>query len=436
MTSRTPLRMSGTQAAAILIWPARTFVWLSRFGHMIAELRHPPPTAAADATGAAAYYAPMLDRLALPDEQTLPLHPRFEKRSAQEGEIIRRVARMAASTVIANYCDLKERDSAARALRDQHAKQHGCLRASFVVASDLPAEFETSLFRRGARYDALVRLSNAQGKPQNDRTPDGRGIAIKLLGIEGGSLLDSLAVPLGEQAASRGEQDFLLTNFPVFFGKNVEDYAEFIGIVSAPAAPFTLASLRRALKAARFLLVRPRQLWIFARTALQQVSDPLQVTYHSMTAYQFGYDRVVRYIVSPAGNAAPRPWPLFPWTGGWSLLRKTMAARLDPQRAHAATSFHFSICLRAEPTPDDVEDASRYWSRPADREILLARIEIPAQQFDTARQFLFGENLSFNPWRCLPEHRPLGGLNRMRLAVYLASFQARRLLNLAGAGVR
>jgi hypothetical protein len=27
----------------------------------------------------------------------------------------------------------------------------------------------------------------------------------------------------------------------------------------------------------------------------------------------------------------------------------------------------------------------------------------------------------FNPWNCLPEHRPLGSVNRIRLAVYLAS---------------
>jgi hypothetical protein len=35
----------------------------------------------------------------------------------------------------------------------------------------------------------------------------------------------------------------------------------------------------------------------------------------------------------------------------------------------------------------------------------------------------------FNPWNCLPEHM-LGSVNRMRLAVYLASRQARRKLNI------
>ena len=39
------------------------------------------------------------------------------------------------------------------------------------------------------------------------------------------------------------------------------------------------------------------------------------------------------------------------------------------------------------------------------------------------------EHMVFNPWNCLPEHM-LGSANRMRLAVYLASRQARRKLNM------
>jgi hypothetical protein len=38
--------------------------------------------------------------------------------------------------------------------------------------------------------------------------------------------------------------------------------------------------------------------------------------------------------------------------------------------------------------------------------------------------------MTFNPWNCLQQHRPLGSANRMRLAVYLASLQVRRKLNM------
>ena len=40
------------------------------------------------------------------------------------------------------------------------------------------------------------------------------------------------------------------------------------------------------------------------------------------------------------------------------------------------------------------------------------------------------EHMVFNPWNWLPGHKPLGSVNRMRLAVYLASRQARRKPNM------
>jgi hypothetical protein len=50
----------------------------------------------------------------------------------------------------------------------------------------------------------------------------------------------------------------------------------------------------------------------------------------------------------------------------------------------------------------------------------VATLEIMPQEFDTEDQDDFGEDLSFNPWRALAEHRPLGGINRARRQVYLA----------------
>jgi hypothetical protein len=58
-------------------------------------------------------------------------------------------------------------------------------------------------------------------------------------------------------------------------------------------------------------------------------------------------------------------------------------------------------------------------------------LRIPRQDFDTPDKRLDGERMMFNPWNCLPEHRPVGSINRMRLAVYLASLQVRRKLNMA-----
>ncbi len=114
-----------------------------------------------------------------------------------------------------------------------------------------------------------------------------------------------------------------------------------------------------------------------------------------------------------------------------NFLRAAMVAELNPE-THSRDEkavFDFAVRIRDAPTPEDVEDASLPWG-PGDRQVSLARIEIPMQAFDGATQRYDGEKVSFSPWHCLPQHRPLGGLNRMRLAVYRASLDVRRRMNM------
>jgi hypothetical protein len=64
--------------------------------------------------------------------------------------------------------------------------------------------------------------------------------------------------------------------------------------------------------------------------------------------------------------------------------------------------------------------------------VRLGSIAIPKQGFAAQNQLYDCEHMVFNPWNSLPEHRPLGSVNRMRFAVYLASRQVRRKLNMVG----
>jgi hypothetical protein len=91
----------------------------------------------------------------------------------------------------------------------------------------------------------------------------------------------------------------------------------------------------------------------------------------------------------------------------------------------------FSMRVRHAATSDDVEDGSRRWTRPQERIVRLGSIAIPRQSL--AQNALYDcEHMVFNPWNCPPEYRPVGSVNRMRLAAYLASRQVRRKLNMVG----
>jgi len=73
-----------------------------------------------------------------------------------------------------------------------------------------------------------------------------------------------------------------------------------------------------------------------------------------------------------------------------------------------------------------VEDASVEWDETHSVPVTVATLVIPAQRVDPSGELAARcEPMSFNPWHSLVEHRPLGGMNRLRKVVYLASVQKR-----------
>jgi hypothetical protein len=104
--------------------------------------------------------------------------------------------------------------------RDVHAKAHGCVQALVDVAKDLAPAFRQGVFAQpGHQYRAWIRFSSGNTWPQPDSERDARGFALKLTGVPGPKLLEP------EETADT--QDFVLINSPVFFIRNVEDYAKF-----------------------------------------------------------------------------------------------------------------------------------------------------------------------------------------------------------------
>ena len=57
------------------------------------------------------------------------------------------------------------------------------------------------------------------------------------------------------------------------------------------------------------------------------------------------------------------------------------------------------------------------------------RTPIPRQRFDSPEQIAFTRRLSYNPWHCIPEHRPLGNQSRARRRMYYELSQLRHRMN-------
>jgi hypothetical protein len=330
------------------------------------------------------------------------------------------------------------------ALRGQHAKDHACVSGTLTVRDDLAEERRKGIFAApGHEYRVWVRYSNASSAVTPDSVAGGagvagshgsRGMAIKVLGVTGAQLI---------AARSETEQDFLLVNHPVFPFANVDDYEAITKVLAedgdkpdrffvdrirkqADGSPdLTDAMTRRTLRTLG-IVRRIQSLSTTAQPAAFQTppANPMDNQYFAGAPFMFGRDHVMRIRVTPAaasGDDAPD-------LADPDYLRTSLRRRLTATDAVSAR-FDVQAQVRAAATLNaaiDIEDASTDWDESRFPFETLATLDIPPQNFDTPEKRMHCEALSFSPWHGIDGHRPLGGINRLRRAVYEASLAYRQ----------
>jgi hypothetical protein len=291
------------------------------------------------------------------------------------------------------------------AWRDAHAKAHGCVKADFSVKADIPADLRRGVFAAPRFFTAWIRFSNGDGKPQDDHIRDGRGMAIKLTGVDGPKLL-------AEEAEAK-TQDFVMINSPAFFIRNASDYVSF-----THASKYHLSFA--------FFLTHWHELRVARAIVEEKIDEVFEQRYFSMTPYQLG-ERYIKFSARPVDcgtGAALVPSVALP-PGGPNYLRDRMIAWMNSKDA----CFIFAVQPQTDPATMPVEDPTIVWDEIRAPFIEVATIRIPKQRFDSEAQQTFCENLSYTPWHALAEHRPVGGINRIRKVVYEGISVLRHKLN-------
>ncbi len=321
-------------------------------------------------------------------------------------------------------------------IRGVHAKDHGCVKAVFEVADDLEESYRVGVFAEpGRRYEAWIRFSNAatlvlpddpvdaSGKP----TPGSRGMAIKLLDVEGTPLVP----PHGALT-----QDFLLVNHPVFPFANVEDYQVLSSVLADPAnqerpdkffaTQFAKGGAATARAKATLEIVGKIRAATVAEGAYQpQPVSPVDCSYFSGAPFLFGNQHVMKYAAVPVAPCTTGT----PNVADPNYLRTALIARLSSDSA-APVVFHFKVQRRAISEIDiarDIESVHTLWSEEEHPLVTVATITIAPQEFDSPQARQLCEDLIFTPWHGVQEHRPIGGINRLRRGVYEASAGFRHL---------
>jgi Catalase len=291
---------------------------------------------------------------------------------------------------------VRKQYSPGSARRDAHPKAHGCVRAELHVLETIPDALAKGMFIPGKSYEAWIRFSNGSSDPTRaDAKRDARGMAIKVLGVQGRKLLQD------EEGATT--QDFIMINHPVFFATDPARYLEFMRDADSDSffrkllIPFDLGA---------------KGTLIALETRSTRISNPLQTRYWSMVPYQLGVgpDRqAVKYSVRACTSAIDRARN----EPGHDFLRDALRASLRSGDA----CMEFLVQPRTSKSMD-VEDSRIEWKERQAPFYSVATIRIPRQEFDTPEQNEFCENLSFTPWHALPEHKPLGVTNRLRKVIY------------------
>jgi catalase len=291
-----------------------------------------------------------------------------------------------------------------RVLRDAHAKAHGCMKAEVTVSADIDSSLQRGVLSEpGKTWQAWMRLSNGNAYPQFDRARDARGMAIKLLDVPGEKLTQSL------QHAS--EQDFVMFNHPAFF---VRDVAEYKSNFAAQADGKKVMAFFPSWNPNTWEI---RHLIIALKTLSPAPETPVATTYNSIAPFKLG-EHNIKYRVIPQPEACPEYQLPEQNQDLPNFLRNALYQQLSLDRVPAC--FALQVQRQNPEYYMPIEDPSVEWSEAISPFETVATIKVPAQDFDSREQNLFCDNLSFNPWHALPEHRPIGGINRLRKAVYEA----------------
>jgi hypothetical protein len=287
--------------------------------------------------------------------------------------------------------------------RGFHAKIHTGAMAEFRVLADLPEHARHGVFAEPRTFPAVVRFSNGASVINPDRKPEPRGIAIKLIGVEGRKLL-----PGQEDAVT---QDFLATSHSVT--STVRDVTQFMAFVRAMRiGKGRFDKLRRSIGLWQAVRIFIAVIWT---VGLSRVRSMATEHFSSTAPIKFG-PYAVKFTVQPAkGTAAPTHRPLTD-----DFLRRDLVDRLRK----ADLVLDFMVQFYVDDTHTPIENTSVRWREKYAPMWKVAQLRIPRCDLDdpqSREQSAKIDKLSFSPWHATEDHRPLGNVMRARRVAYEAS---------------
>jgi hypothetical protein len=289
--------------------------------------------------------------------------------------------------------------------RGGNTKTHGIVRGEFIVHDGLPENLRRGIYAQPHTYRAWVRFSG----PGPYITPDiddvgFMSISIKLMGVPGPKLMD--------------EEKFTLDMFgvstPTFVTPDTKANAQLQIESVKNASIFYFLNFHRS-HVLDFIM---QSLWIKTQ------SSPFEAPYFSCVPYLLGEGQAMQYSVWPKTKKRT-PIPRLPFRPPDDYLREAMVASL----AKEDVELDVRLQLQTDPHLMPIENNAVLWPERLSPRISVATLRLPRQTFNSPAQMEFAKRLSYNPWHCIAEHRPLGNQSRARRRMYGELSKLRHTMN-------
>jgi hypothetical protein len=285
--------------------------------------------------------------------------------------------------------------------RAGNTKTHGLVQGELVIHDNLPEKLRHGLFAAPKSYPCWVRFSGPGPHIEPDIDDVGfASISVKVMGVGGERIWKD-----EEQT-----QDFTAVCTPTFVTPNIKANARL------------QYWSRRHMPTWYFVnFTEPHLLDMLMQSLWNETqANPLGATYYSCVPYLIGSGQAMQFSFWPK-TAVPRKIPRLPLRPPDNYLRDNMVLTLDDMDVE----FEMRVQLQTDPFLMPIENNAVLWPERLSPRIPVATLKIPRQKFDDAKHFNLTRNLKFNPWHCLPEHRPLGNQSRARKRMYdeLAMFR-------------
>lgn len=303
------------------------------------------------------------------------------------------------------------------AYRPVHAKSHGVLVGSLDVLPDLPEALAQGLFAQPGTHPVIMRFSTNPGDLLADNVSSPRGLAIKVLNVEG---------PKVASFPSGTTQDFVCITASAFTAPDPKGFLEQIKTFDKNLD--TSEGMKHAVSVAARTTNAVLKAVHLPSATLEGIGAPathiLGESFSTVAPLRYG-----RYVAKI--GFTPGSENLKQLTGEHVDLGADYNALEELIKKffrHETAVWEVKVQLALAPADPMVEEkkkdfpievADKEWPEDKSPWQTVARITVLSQDtYSDARQLFVDERLSFNPWHALEAHRPLGGIMRSRLKAY------------------